>query len=312
MRFLPPSALLRALSLVALSQGCRCSSAITEVDHQAFVRCAVLDPPAARTVRIGAQTLNVKGRSAEVSGPLPARVAVFTGPVGASLSRPDVAEIAAQQPSQVWMLGGIGDDIDAASSTLAALAELGVPVILIPGGGDRPALVEAALAGLPPTAAQRIVHGAGLQELQVGGQRFLFVPGAPDGRYAVDTDACGFVAEDIDALTTLAEGGSARPWVVAWGAPAGHGIAEVRGVGDLGSPEIARLMRSIRARGGLFAWPELARPSPPGSGNHELIALVPRLGRSGTLTADGGRLGRGLLLLRVAEAGLERITATTP
>ncbi|MFM2419763.1 MAG: hypothetical protein RL385_4486 [Pseudomonadota bacterium] len=312
MRIRLPFALPRALGLLALSQGCRCSTAVTEVDHQSFIRCAMLDPPAARAVRIGAQELKVNGRRAEVSGPLPARVAVFTGPVGASLTHVDIAEVAALNPTQVWVLGGIGDDLATTSSTLAALAELSVPVLLVPGGADRPALVDAALAGLPSPAAQRIVHGAGLAGLEVGRQHFLLVPGAPNGRYAIDAEACGFVAEDIDVLIEGAKAHDRRPWVISWGAPGGLGIAETREAGDLGSPEIARLMTSVRARGGIFAWPEVASAASRGPSNHELLAWVPRLGRTGTLTADGGRLGSGLLLLRITDAGVERITVTTP
>jgi hypothetical protein len=312
MRVRSPFATPRALWLLALSQGCRCSTAVTEVDHQSFVRCAMLEPPVARAVRIGAQELTVKGRRAAVSGPLPARVAVFTGPVGASLTHVDIAAVAALRPTQVWVLGGIGDDLSTISSTLAALAELSVPVLLVPGGADRPALVDAALAGLPASAAQRIVHGAGLAGLAVGRQQFVLVPGAPNGRYAIDPDACGFVAEDINVLTEGANANDPRPWVVAWAAPGGLGIAETREAGDLGSPEIARLMASVRARGGIFAWPEVASAASRGPSNHELLALVPRLGRTGTLTADGGRLGPGLLLLRVTDAGVERITVTTP
>lgn len=291
------------LLALALSQGCRCSALTGEADDQRFTRCVEADPPAARKLRVGPRTLSVAGRVAELAGPLPVRIAAFTGPVAGPLSHSDVAEVAAKKPELVWVLGGFGDDAQAVADSLAALAGLRVPVLLVPGGGDRLRALEDALRGLDPGAAEFLVSGAGLHELRVGGERFALVSGAPDGRYAVDDGACGFGADDAATVGATLKSGKGRRWLLAWAAPTGLGLTRPPGAPDVGSPVLAGLVEALGARGGVYAWPE-GHYVIPGR-DVPLHVLAPRLGRTGALAEGGGRLGRGVLMLHVDAGGLQ-------
>jgi hypothetical protein len=290
------------VSLV-LSQGCRCSALSGEVDDHGFTRCVQADPPAERKVRAGQRTLSVAGRVAELSGPLPVRIAAFTGPVAGPLSATDVAEVAAKKPAFVWVLGGLGDDLASVHTSLAALAGLGVPVLLMPGGADRLALLSEGLAALSAGAADLLVSAAGLHELRVADERFALVSGAPDGRYAIDEAACGFTSEDTDTVAAAGKGPKGRSWLISWAAPAGLGLTTPPGAPDVGSPALAALVSTLKARGGVYAWPEGHYVLP--SGEAPLHVVVPRLGRTGALAEGGGRLGRGVLMLHVDATGLQ-------
>jgi hypothetical protein len=304
---------MRALTLLALlaslcaSPSCSCSRLAGEVDDLEFTRCLQADAPSARTLSTPQLTLELRERVAELKPKGELRIAAFTGPVGAALSRTDLAELTQAAPSLVLYLGGLGDTSEVAAANLASLATLHVPVLFLAGGADRLALVESAFDDLEGDARERLIHASALRELRVGKDRFALVAGAPDGRYALDDEACGFMQDDLDDVQEALSDGSfkGRTWLLAWAAPEGFGLTRGYAGAETGSAALAELARALDANGGLFAYPEVLAGLPGrGPKGGALALVVPRLGRTGALRADGGRLPRALSVLVLDTAGL--------
>jgi hypothetical protein len=217
-----------------------------------------------------------------------------------------MAALAAARAGLVLLLGGLGDDLAAASANLSALATLRVPVLFLAGGADRLPVIEEAFAALPEPSRDLLVHASGLRELRIGQDRFALVAGAPLGRYAIDAQACGFSLDDLDDVRAAFAGGAkgARSWLLSWGAPSGWGISSAAG-SDVGSPELFALSQALGVRGGVFAYPETqAGLTLRDEKQGRLAAVVPRLGRTGSTRADGGRVPSSLLVLTWTEQGL--------
>jgi hypothetical protein len=303
--------LLRAclcLGLVSQLAACRCARTTGEVDDLKFARCAQAAAPSERRVSSSELELELKERVMSVRARDGLRVAAFTGPVGGTLSRADLALLANAKPGLVLYLGGLGDDVNAASANLSGLSALHVPTLFVAGGADRLETVEAAFASLPSEAAQLLVHGSGLRELRLGGDRFAIVPGSPLGRYAIDDGACGFTVDDLndvrEALQGQSEKGAKRTWLLSWGAPSGFGVSNALGH-DIGSPELFALAQALRVDGGIFAYPETQVGLAASDKKRKGPALVvPRLGRAGATRDDGGRVPSSLLLLLLTPDGL--------
>jgi hypothetical protein len=287
--------------------GCNCSRLEGKADSFAFTRCAQVDPPEERSLKVGALELEIRERLLTVRGPAELRIAAFAGPVGAPFSRTDLAQLAAARAALFLFLGGLGDTHETASANLAALASLHVPTLFVAGGADRLPVVEAAFEELDAPAAQTLIHASGLREVRLGRERFALVPGAALGRYALDDEGCGFEQDDLDnvegAISDAKEKG--RVWLLAWNAPAGWGITRGYGDTEVGSTELAKLAQALGAQGGLFAYPEAQVFSAGKASPHGGLALVvPRLARTGAQRADGGRIPRALVTLSIGEAGL--------
>jgi hypothetical protein len=295
------------LALPSLMAGCRCSHREGEVDDLTFARCAQLAPPASRRLRTGQLELEVVERVLSVRAGHGLRVAAFTGPVGGTLSRSDLALLAEAKPGLLLFLGGLGDDVAAASANLAGVSALRVPTVFIAGGSDRVPVMEEAFAGLAADAAELVLQGSGLRELRLGEERFAVVSGSPLGRYAVDDQACGFSVDDLnDVREAISEKGvrAKRVSLLSWGAPSGWGLSHASGV-DVGSPELFALAQAISAQGGVFAYPEVrAGEALRDTRRKGVSAVVPRLGRLGSARADGGRLPSSLMLLVLTSEGL--------
>jgi hypothetical protein len=206
------------------------------------------------------------------------------------------------------MLGGLGNDVSVATANLTALAALQVPLLFIAGGADRAAVLGEAFGNAEGAAGEWLVHASAARELRIGLDRFAIVPGAPLGRYALDEDACGFTTEDLgdihDALDDDAPKGG-RVWLLGWAAPSGWQITAGAGGSDVGSAELADLAGLLKARGGLFAYPESQAFAPVLDKTRGGLALVvPRLARTGTLRANGGIVPRALAVLTLDREGL--------
>jgi hypothetical protein len=282
--------------------GCRCSRPTEQVDGLAFVRCAQLDPPASGSTRVGGLELSVHDRTLQVTSASSLRIAAFRGPVGAAFENEDLAILRDARPELVLYLGGLGDSESVALANLESMAALERPVLFIAGGSDNAMLVEAAFAALPVQARSRVLHASGLRELRIGRDRFLIVPGAAFGRYAVDEQACGFGTGDLSDVQAAAQASpSERTWLLSWQAPAGQGVSE-SGAGELGSPDLKALASAVGARGGLFAYPETHAGELAAGGAMALV--VPRLGRVGISRDDGSRLGRAVVSLLLGPEGL--------
>ncbi len=274
------------------------------MDSFAFVRCGEHAPPKERSGKIGALEREIAGRTMKLRGPTPLRVAAFTGPVGGAFSRSDLARLNATKAHVFLFLGGLGDTLEAATANLSALSALRVPTVFVPGGSDRLALIDDAFGELEEQAADLIVHGSGLRALWLNKERFAVLPGAAMGRYAADERSCGYQQADLDALEEALGESKGRTWLLSWNAPAGWGVSSA-GNTDVGSPELSKLAKAIGARGGIFAYPAvqaMRAGQEPGAGGLSLV--VPRLGRTGTTRADGGRLPPAVATLLVTSEGL--------
>ena len=292
------------LSLSA-APACSCSKLAGEVDDLEFKRCAQADAPKERTLSTPALALEVKDRVLEVKPKGELRIAAFTGPVGTALSRTDLALLTQAAPELVLWLGGLGDTHDIATANLASVATLHVPVLFVAGGADRLALVEEAFDDLEGDAAEQLIHASALRELRVGKDRFALVAGAPDGRYALDDDACGFVEDDLDDVREALSGSfSGRTWLLAWAAPQGLGLTHGFSGAEVGNGALGELARALGARGGLFAYPEVLTNVPGKGAQGGFSLVVPRLGRTGALHADGARVPRGVSVLVLDASGL--------
>jgi len=304
-RFSPWLILFTLLSL----GGCRCSKLSGKVDSLEFKRCAQLDPPEARSLRAGALELVIEDRLLSVKSKQGSvRVAAFAGPVGAALTRYELSILSAAQAELVIVMGGLGDDEEMAKATLAGLSTLRVPVLFIAGGADRVSVFESAFDDLDDRARDLMIQGSGLRELRVGRDRFAILAGAPEGRYAIDEDACGFEGDDVDAVREAIESDEekgARVWLLSWGAPAGFGVTRALSGQDVGSEALSELAEDLGALGGLFAFPESAVGQPITDAQRKGLSLVvPRLGRTGATRAEGGRVPSGVAKLTISGSGL--------
>jgi hypothetical protein len=295
-----------ALSLLAGLAGCRCSRLAGEVEGVEFTRCAQAEPPSERALRTEQLELAIRERVLSIKAASGLRIAAFAGPVAGSFAQRDFAALAAARPGLVLVMGGLGDDLAAASANLSALATLRVPALFVAGGADRLPLIEEAFAAQPAQARELLIHASGLRELRIGQDRFAVVSGAPFGRYALDAQACGFTLDDLDDVRAAFSGGpkGARNWLLSWGAPSGWGVSSAAG-SDVGSPELFALSQALGVRGGVFAYPETqAGLALRDDREGRLAVVVPRLGRTGATRADGGRVPSSLLLLTWTQQGL--------
>lgn len=263
---------------------------------QTFVRCAQVDPPAPRSVQVGALHVHIEGRELTVTAPSAMRIAAFTGPVGGALADEDLAHLRGSGAQLALYLGGLGDTEETARKNVARLAALRLPTLFIAGGDDRLPVLTAAFDGLDEATRDYVLHVSGIRTMRIDGLRLAVVAGAALGRYARDATACGFLEEDLTSVRDALGGDDA--WLLSWHAPAGRGATTGFGLPEVGSPELAA---AFRIRGAVSAFPEVSAGRPM-SAAHALV--VPRLARTGTIRGDGSRLGAGLSLLAVTPDGL--------
>jgi hypothetical protein len=292
----------------AWAGGCTCGRFSGEASDVSFKRCALADPPSAGKRRVGALTLEVDERALTIRGAgKELRLGAFTGPVGAALTRVELARISAAAPDLLLMLGELGDSVEAASASLVGLAALGPPVLFVPGGGDRLEVIQEAFETLTDAQRAGVIDASGLRELRIGRDSFAIVPGAPLGRYALDDDSCGFETDDLEAVAEAlapAVKQSRRIWLLSWGAPSGFGVTRGLGSTELGSSELSELARDLGAKGGLFAFPETSALVPSRAAG-ALALVVPRLGRTGSTRREGGRVPSMLAILTLGPDGLK-------
>jgi hypothetical protein len=279
--------------------GCRCSRLDAEVDGQKFVRCAQASAPTERTVSVGKLALRVEERVLTIDAPGPLTISAFSGPVARFAGEEREALAGAEL---AIMLGGLGESEEVALHNVRSLAAVGTPLLFIAGGNDRLAVVEAAFAALDDAARDRLWNATALRELRIGADRFVIVPGAALGRYAVDDQACGFTLGDLEEIQETARGRTApRTWLLSWHAAAGYGVSDGFTHVDVGSPDLRGLALSVAAKGGIFAYPEEQAGRPV---LEPFALVVPRLGALGSLANDGSRRPSGCARLRLGPEGL--------
>lgn len=288
---------LRALPLLWL--GCSpCGGDAREVEGaHPYVRCG-LNEPREGAWQAGPLSFTAEGRSLRVEGL--ARFAVLAGSEehGALDGLPDVP---------VVVLGGA-----TAPGLVAALGER--VVFLLPGGDDDAEAYDELLDELDDEARDRVVDLSGVHELVLGAGRFVVLPGAPLGRYAVGDGSCGFGEPDIEQRSE-SEGDGPR-WLLSWASPLGSGPHAVdRGLGGrpAGDAHVGRLAEAVGATGGLFAFPRTTaglaasldgqRALAAGEWAPDLAVVAPLLGGP-TVRFDESSLDADFLLVEVGPTGL--------
>jgi hypothetical protein len=314
---------LLVLYLFAGCRGCARAGGLAVGGEHPYTRCLAGDPPGADKRKVGALTLHLDKRALRIDGlPGEPTLAAFAGPgSGSPPSDLEVAALRSAKPDLVLLVGDVGDDAKTASATLAALAKLQVPVLVLASGRDTPARIADALDQLPPVDAARIIPVTGLRTIQIGRDTLVPVAGAPDGHYALSAEACGYGASDLDDVASaLAEATKSRRWLLAWAAPASPGrfaVGRTETGPDLGNAALAKLGERIGAQGGIFAWPHVQagrasasagshRPS-PGLPSPDLQLVVPRISGQALERSDGSRLAPGFAVLKLDEGGLKLV-----
>ncbi len=260
-----------------------------------YERCTVMEPPEgpvwggelAVSGVIDGHTLTIGGVD---------RVEAFAVSVGANdwLEATD-----AKAPLQI-VLGGFGRSTREAEGLLGRIAARG-PALLLSGGEDRGEVLSEALAQLEASARASLVDLRGIRELIIGPRRFMVLAGAPEGRYGLGDEACGFGPDDI---ALLAEDAQAGDHLLSWIAPRREGSDPLdRGVlgTHVGDPGLAAWMEENELIGGIYAWPFEAGGSTSGGDSPEWVVEG-----AGTLHLDalGSRVVGDSLVVRIDGEGL--------
>jgi hypothetical protein len=281
----------------AFLAACTCSGAgPTAGGATPYVRCAMREPAAIDTT-VGALHLHTTERTLVIDGASsPLRVAAFRGAALADEPiEPALDAIEAGSPAIAILLGSIGDDEAHATTLLTALASLSIPTLVVLGGRDHPADLDAAIASLPTEARTHVIDASAFRIVRVGGVELVPVAGAPDGRYARDDEACGLGASDADAIASDVGAAGELPRVlVSFAGPSP--LAGIEG-GEAGSAPVADLASRVGAAHDLHAWPDAPSPS-----------LVPPLAGPPAALADGSRLEPGVLLVDVGPSGIAPVS----
>jgi hypothetical protein len=260
------------------------------------------DPPPEGTVRVRDLTLRFGGRDLRIdNAPRSLRIAAFAGPAPSRAPiAPAIARLKQADLDLALVLGGVGDDRAQAEATLAALGALPVPVLVLAGGRDDAAVLDEAFeAG----DHEHVVDARPLRRVIAGDRTLLLLSGAPEGRYARTDTSCGYGRADVERLE--GEAGDGRPILVSWAVPAGSGSSGHGGI-DSGDPALGRLARTLRIRGGIFAWPESHATATADDG---LRVVVGPIAGPPPERADGSSSIAGATLLRLDGHGLSLANA---
>jgi hypothetical protein len=309
--------------MLVLGQGCdSCGDRGAEVSGpHPYVRCAAVDEPEALEGKVGEHSYRVEGRMLTLEAQGDAlRIAALRGPGASSVpAGPALLGLEEQSVDLVLVLGGLGQKPEAVSELLRALGTLHVPVVALPGGDDDAEAVEEGWEALSAEERAPLFDGRRLRGVRIGRDELVLVPGAPEGRYAVDEGSCGVGPEDLSALADAFDepDEGVRRWLVSWAAPSGGGPASIsRGFGgaEAGDARIADLARSVHAPGGLFAFPETHALEPatadgrrrltPGEPAPDARMTVVPLAGSPVERADGSLVPSAAAILTLGEAGL--------
>ena len=296
----------------ALLSGCSCGGELLVDGPTPYQRCVAMGPPAARELDVGAVHLSVVERTVTIDAPGVPRLALARGPAGSGepiVAGLDVLEAGA--PSAVILLGDLGDgegtDPESVRALAEALAQLPVPVLLLPGGRD---LAEPVREALPDDG--HVLDLMGVRSVRIGTLELVPLPGAPDGRYG--TGGCGLSAQDVASIEGELEHVEGTRLLLSTFAPA-TGDPRTAGIDghEAGSPLVRDALTTLSARGGIYALPEVAialpfdgttRAAVPTDAVATLHLVVPRWLGPATEQVDGSRQPSGVVVLEVREGGL--------
>lgn len=140
------------------------------------------------------------------------RIAAFRGAPGSSFEEIS-ASIREERVDLLLLLGSAGRRRDEIEAQLKALLAIGPPLLLIPGGDDSLPELDRAISALSDDERERLLDGRRLYALHAEEAHVILVPGAPEGRHAYDSAACGYNASDLSARL---RGAGARRLFFAW------------------------------------------------------------------------------------------------
>ncbi|MFN7698012.1 MAG: hypothetical protein ACK5U8_08955 [Deltaproteobacteria bacterium] len=281
--------------------GCDCAGAGAPSDAIDCSDALALSEP--RT--IGRVSFRPEGRAIVVEGiPAVSRWAVGRGPALATEPfAPALDAIEALEPDAVLVLGdfGAGPRLE---EFVASLADLSVPVLLVPGPRDR---LEDLRAALARHEASNVLSLAGTHVVRLGALELVIASGSVDSRYVLEG---GCRLEDLEGL--LDEGSQARLRVlVGFDAPAGTALTAGLDGGEAGSARVRAAMDEAGVAAGIFAGPETrvgvwmsaasvqaSAPAP------DLRVIVAPLVGPALETADGTRAPTGPLLVVFGPSGV--------
>lgn len=250
-----------------------------------YVRCLGAEPPAARSVRLAGTSVRAEGRVLHLEGLRPPlRLAAFAGPAfHAPPTRSDLDALRSARPDLLLVLGDVGDDPATARATLAGLATLPLPTLVLAGGRDTLGRMADAIDAIAQNK-ERVFDITPMTSIELAGARLVPLAGARDGHYASTEQGCGYGPADMAQRAASLHTSGAH--LVAWEHPAE--VAEIK-------PEL---------RGGLFAWPSepvaAAADAAPAS---DAPIIVPHLSGPATELADGSRTSPGFALIGLSEGG---------
>jgi hypothetical protein len=269
-----------------------------------YVRCLAFDPPDEPSFRVGSHEIAIEERVIRVEGFREVELAVFSGPAGGELDRSALEQASGADVAIV--LGGFGRTRASTSAFFEALSARSMLTLLVAGGDDDADVYRAALDELEGERA--IIDASAFDRVDFGFGSVVFVAGAPNGRYARSESSCGYGEHDLDALAERLGRAESPRWIASWAAPAGAaGSSEGA---DAGDPTLRAFMTRIAARGGLFAWPELAAGEPVGAPDR-LEWVVPSVSSTFLERADGSRVPPSVARATLSAGGLS-VAANEP
>jgi hypothetical protein len=253
-----------------------------------YRRCSATPSVGNRSGTSGSLGFSLHGTTLVLTpGASPPRLALFSGAgLGGGPTASDLANIARARADVLVVLGGLGRSHPAAERVLTALESLGVLVLVIPGGCDG---IE--FERLLGSARPRLVNAAGLRRITLGHDTLVPWAGSELGRYAVDSDGCGFGDSDLaEALRELGPSGPAeRRWLLSWQSPSSSRL-------------LGQLVAKPGFRGVLSAWPA-AVPGVIESWEPPDGLVVPRAWGPRIERADGTLAPLGVLALTFGPDG---------
>ena len=289
------------ISLLWLA-GCDSCSSSTQVEGpHPYIRCMLGDQAEGEwrwrelNIRAEDHTLHVRGLT---------EFAAFV----ATEKTPSLLEDV-DETLPLFVLGGFAVDEEGAKAFLDALDDR--IAFLLPGGRDAPDVMD-----VIRDSGAHIVDLRGVHTIITDFGTFIVVSGAPDGRYALGENRCGYGANDIKRLAESLddEPSSARYWL-SWASPRGDGeYAPDLGFGGIhvGDERLQELSQNMGIQGGLVAWPTTqagristvnGQESAANQTSHDLFATVIHLGEE-IERWDGTRAPSGFLWVKINDEGL--------
>ena len=163
-----------------------------------------------------------------------------------------------EKVAAIVFVGGLGSTEEEIAKILSALKPADVPVFALPGESEPMTAMKGAIARAKKAGVE-VVDLSEKRAIRGEGLAILSLPGYRDGYY-VATGGCRYRAPEVAALKDLAAwlaSGDGEPplLIVAHAPPRGSGplaLDWALGGANVGDPELAKILPSLKARVGAF------------------------------------------------------------